>query len=433
MRKKRLVLSVLLLCAILLPSCAPASDISQDSEDPGTLAETTEMVPDPLEALRTSGEEWIGYGLRAYEEGRTPPDFREFFSNPANMTYLTLYDHFFTYDPETSVPVAEALFRFILETHGADAVADMDKRIEYKSEFLQSLGLDMAYTQTPEVEYLLASMELSSDSTYSYIISFDNVTYYFKDFGAGSPTQYHGFLYFSTTGLFEMIEYLKTNHLSESLDTERDFRFYMTFDGSGTSRTVYANGNMFINDGYSTLHEAMHAMGITDDSHIWMSEGICTYFGKMLGFHDQVASYYIQMMLMAKQGYFDERASAGDQTARMQKQIYEEYTACGGKMDHVDHFDYRLFFDIQARLEQESGSTATLGAVYKALNKKTFTGTGGELTYSQSGSLTAYLADIYGIEKVMEAYRTQDVPGVFGKSYEELKTDWQAYLAKQEM
>ena len=76
-------------------------------------------------------------------------------------------------------------------------------------------------------------MDFSSNTTYKYIISFDNVTYYFKDFGAGSPTQYHGFLYYSTTGLFEMIDYLKSNNLNEGLDTERKFNYYMTFDGSG--------------------------------------------------------------------------------------------------------------------------------------------------------------------------------------------------------
>ena len=144
----------------------------------------------------------------------------------------------------------------------------MEKRCEYKSEYLESLGLDVEYTNAPEVEVFLASMDFLTNATYKYITSFDNATYYFKGFSAESPTQYHGFLYYSTTGLFEMIDYLKSNNMSEGFDTERKFNYYMTFDGSIYSTTVYSNGNMYINDSYSTLHEAVHAMGITKNNSI---------------------------------------------------------------------------------------------------------------------------------------------------------------------
>lgn len=111
-------------------------------------------------------------------------------------------------------------------------------------------------------------MDFSSDATYKYIISFYNVTYYFKDFDKDTPTQYHGFLYYSTTGLFEMIEYMKSNNLSDGFDTERKFNYYMIFGGSGYNKTVYSNGNMYMDESYSTLHEAMHAMGITKKDNI---------------------------------------------------------------------------------------------------------------------------------------------------------------------
>lgn len=433
MKRLDIILSVLLLVTVILSSCVQTPGQTQnidtaDAED--TTNDVTEPAPDPFEKVRASGEEWLSYGLAAYENGKAVQDLKNFFAVPSNLTYLTLYDHFFTYDAEKSVPVAEALFRFIVDEYGTDALLDTEKRIEYKSAYLKSLGLDTAYIQSPEVESLLASMEFASDSTYKYIISFDNVTYYFKDFGAGSPTQYHGFLYFSTTGLFDMIEYLKSNKLSDGLDTDRDFNFYMTFDGSGYSKTVYADGSMYINDGYSTLHEALHAMGINKNDNIWLSEGICNYFGTMLGFNDQIAASNIQMMTMAKQGYFDERAAAGDQGALMHKQIYEQYTARGGKLDHVDHFDLRLYNDIIASLELETFQNTTLGEAYEIVNRKECTSIGSELTYKQSSSLITYLADTYGIEKVLEAYHTQDIEFAFGKGYEELKSEWLAYLNK---
>ena len=431
MKTKISFIALLLLMAILLGSCTSTPDLPQNTESPisdSTTESPTEKPADPFESLRSSGEEWISYGLAAFESGKQVEDLKEFFSDRNNMTYLTLYDHFFTYDKAKSVPIAEALFAFIYNEYGVEALLDLDKRCEYKSAYLKSLGLEVEYTNAPEGEVFLASMDFSSNSTYKYIISFGNVTYYFKDFSAGSPTQYHGFLYYSTTGLLEMIEYLKSNNLSEGLDTERKFNYYMTFDGSGYNKTVYSNGNMYINDSYSTLHEAVHAMGITKNDNIWLSEGICNYFGKQLGFNDQIAASYMQLLTMAKQGYFDEQANAGNAQYILYKRVYEDYTTRGGKIDSVDTFDFRLYTDAHARVELDANTYRTLGEVYKLVNKTDCNAVGNELSYEQATSLVLYLVDNYGIEKVLEAYRSQDIETVFGKGYQDLKTDWLAYL-----
>jgi len=279
MKLTRWLLFSLLITAVCFTACESEPPITE------TVPPETTIAADPFEAVRSSGEEWLIHGLAAYESGTEAPDLKDFFAVSSNLTYRTLYDHFFTYDADASIPVAQALFRFILDEYGIDALLDTDRRIEYKNAYLQSLGLQPTYIQAPEVEALLASMEFSSDDTHPYIITFDHVTYYFKDFGAGSPTQYHGLLYFTTTGLYEMTDYLRENNLAEGLDTDRDFHFYMTFDGSALSRTVYPSGDIYINEAASTLHEAMHAMGIRNSNHVWLSEGICNYFGRALGFN----------------------------------------------------------------------------------------------------------------------------------------------------
>lgn len=431
MKTKLSFIAILLLMAILLGSCTNTPDLPENTE-PSTSDNSTDTPSktpeDPFEMLRSSGEEWISYGLAAYENDKEVENLKEFFSDRANMTYLTLYDHFFTYDKTKSVPIAEALFAFIYDKYGAEAVLNLEKRCEYKSEYLKSLGLEVEYTNASEVEAFLASMDFSSNATYKYIISFDNVTYYFKDFGTGSPTQYHGFLYYSTTGLFEMIDYLKANNLSEGFDTDRKFNYYMTFDGSGYNKTVYSNGNMYINDSYSTLHEAVHAMGVTKNDNIWLSEGLCNYFGKSLGFNDQIAASYIQLLTMAKQGYFDEQANAGNAQYVLYKSVYENYTAQGGKMDSVDTFDFRLYTDVNAKVELDANTYKTLGYAYKLVNQTDCNAVGSELSYEQATSLVLYLVDTYGVEKVLDAYHSQDIVATFGKGYEELKSDWFVYL-----
>lgn len=427
MKTKIFCVALLLLMAMLIVSCTNNRDLPQN-EETLTSDVSTDKPTDPFALLRSSGEEWISYGLSAYENGKQAENLKEFFSDRANMTYLTLYDHLFVYDKEKSVSVAEALFAFIYDEYGTEAVINLEKRCEYKNAYLRSIGVDIQYTNAPEVEAFFASMDFSCNSRYKYIISFDNVTYYFKDFSAGSSTQYHGFLYYSTTGLSEMIEYMKSNNLSEGFDTERKFNYYMTFDGSGYNKTVYSTGNMYINDSYSTLHEAVHAMGVTDGGNIWLSEGICNYFGKSLGFNDQIAASYIQLLTMAKQGYFDEQANAGKEEYVLYKKVYEYYIARGGKMDSIDTFDLRLYTDVNARVELDAGTYKTLGYVYKLINKTDCNAIGSELSYEQATSLVLYLADTYGSQKVLEAYRTQDIESALGKGYEELKSDWLSYL-----
>ena len=71
---------------------------------------------------------------------------------------------------------------------------------------------------------------------------------------------------------------------------------------------------------------------------------------------------------------------------------------------------------------------STLGTVYKDINGKECTGVGADLTYNQATSLVQYLADTYGIVRVLNAYKTQDIEGNLGKDYEGLKAEWLEYL-----
>ena len=131
---------------------------------------------------------------------------------------------------------------------------------------------------------------------------------------------------------------------------------------------------------------------------------------------------------MAKQGYFDEQSNSGNAQYVLYKRVYEDYTTRGGKMDSVDTFDFRLYTDAHARVELDADTYKTLGDVYKIVSKTDCNAVGSELSYEQATSLVIYLVDTYGIEKVLDAYHSQDIEETFGKGYEELKSDWLAYL-----
>jgi len=421
------MLSAILSFILILSACQKPTP--SDSSKTDRVQENVSV--DEFREIRESDEEWLVYGLHAFESKKEIKDLKNFFSDASSVSHLTLYDHIFTYDKETHVPIAEALFRFIYENYGADALLDIDKRCEYKTAFLKSLGSPVEYYQPKEIETLLATMDFSSNDTYKYVITFDNVSYYFKDLSVGSPSQYNGFLYHNTTGLYKMIEYIKSNGLEESFDTDRQFNYYMTFDVGKNSFTLFQSGDMYVNDSSTALHEAVHAMGIgmiPDNQNIWLSEGLSSYFGMVLGFNDQTAASYIQLMTMAKNGLFDERAENGDTQAATYIKLYDDYTQKGGKVESVDSFDIRLFFSCGARTELDTGYFETIAESYKRSQNKDIKSQGDDLSYNQATSLVTYLVDKYGIQKVLSAYDSQDINSVFGKSYEDLKSDWLIYL-----
>jgi len=451
-------LSFALLIAMLLSACSPTqapsstsqgttapatsqADLSPASTEPSAMVTVTSAdtkpATDVFAAVRESNETWLAHGLRAYESGKEPMNLRAFFtSSQLNLSYLTLYEHMFVYDEATSITVAEALFRFICDEFGPEALTDLTKRTEYKTAYLQSLGIDMAYTNTPELEALFASMKLWRQSEYKYILSFDNIHFYFPDFTV-HPSTYNGLTYYTVIGLKSMIAFLEENGFTEYVNPDRDFHFFMPLEG-GISYTK-ENGMMYINDPGALQHEAVHAMGITSlphMCHMWLKEGICTYIGQILFETQWNSARIFEPLALAAQGYYDAAADSGDALAVKRQAIAQKYLAAGGILEAtaegLSKFDFRLYYDLVALYEFETKQYETLYDVFIALNP-TYSGQeyiGQDLSYAQAGSMVAYLAEDYGLETVLKAHETQDLEGTFGKGYEALKADWLAYLAK---
>ncbi|MBE6625983.1 MAG: hypothetical protein E7628_02205, partial [Ruminococcaceae bacterium] len=203
--KKLLLFITTVLVTILLISCRTPTDISGDTL-PHTEASPVEPEIDLAEKVRYSYETWLVKGLKAYETGKAPADMTDFFLSEENISYLTLYDHMFDYDNETSTAIAEALFKFICDTYGPEALFDIDKRVEYKNAYLESLGLPSTYTQNKDIEKFFINMYSSkSAQEYPYHIAFDNIHYYFKDFKTGydydyKPFHFHEYIYKNTQG-----------------------------------------------------------------------------------------------------------------------------------------------------------------------------------------------------------------------------------------
>lgn len=444
---KRIYLTLFLCaCLLFLPACGSGSKTGPSggtSETPAASvtapipATETESTPetdppsDGFDAVRASKELWLHYGLSAYLANREAPDLTDFFADHANLSWLTLYADSFAVDARKATPVAEAFFRFVADTYGKEALTDISRRVEFKNAYLASLGMDIAYPQLPEVEETLARMTLSSDKDFPYVLTLDNASYYFKNFALGTATQYRGMIYQNTVGLESMIAYLKETLPNARLNTDQTFRFYMTFDGTGLSFTL-PDGRMSINDSYSMLHESLHAMGIHSQrsEYLWLSEGLCNYFGKLLGFNRQYAAANIQILSAIAAGAYEDQAQNGDATAVFYTRLYHAYTEAGGKVSTVDEPDLILLNDLWAVLERSVTGYpfVTIGKAYEMLDGKAYNAAGMELTYAEATSLVCYLVETYGLDTVINAYETQDIQGTFGKSYEELVSLWMESL-----
>ncbi len=432
MKKLVLFITVVLL-TISLISCDTPIDIPKDTL-PQTEATEVEPEIDLAEKVQNSYETWLIKGLKAYESNATPADMTEFFSVEENISYLTLYDHMFDYDNKTSTDIAEALFKFICDTYGPEALFDLDKRVEYKNAYLESLGLSPTYTQDEDIEKFFISMYSSKiGQEYPYHIAFDNIHYYFKDFKTGydfdyKPFHFHEYMYKNTQGLIKMIEKINELGLSEYFNTERDFHYYMELGDGLISYTTFKDGKMYITDITTSLHEAVHAMGIGSSQNIWLSEGLCDYFSIGFNFNTMYDSSSFKLLQAFLNGDYDDAIEAGNQVLKNQKRLAQAYVDAGGVLDKNIPIDWRLFSDVASRIHLADGNRNTIGAARDELGGNSTGLIGLELTYNQAASMVFYLADTYGIETVVAACTSDDLLLHFGKTYEELKTEWIAYL-----
>lgn len=435
---KKLIVSIaIILLLFILTSCDNTNIVSEDAPNQSiseTEAIAAETGADLYEKVLNSYETWLVKGLKAYETGKAPVDMTDFFLSEENISYLTLYDHMFEYDNKTSTDIAEALFKFICDTYGTEALFDLDKRVEYKNAYLESLGLPPTYIQDEDIEKFFISMYCSkSGQEYPYHIAFDNIHYYFKDFKTGydydyKPFHFHEYIYKNTQGMIKMTEKIKEFGLDKYLNTEQDFHFHMTLGDGLISYTTYKDRKMYISNMQVSLHEAIHAMGIGNCRNIWLSEGICDYFNTAFEFNTMFDRAHIQSYQDILDGEYDDAIEAGNKIALYQKRYAQAYADAGGSLGDSTVLDYRLLVDSGSRVDLKYGNENTIGAALIEINGNPDGLIGVDLTYTQASSMVFYLVDTYGIETVISACVSDDILGHFGKTYEELKTEWIAYL-----
>ena len=419
--KYRQYLCALLAALTLLTACGGQPAPAETTAAPATTAApvtTAEPEPD-YSAIEESGELWLEAGLACYTgELALTLDMAAFLDNSASWTYLALSNDLFFVDRDTSQQVAGHFFAFVMENYGYDALFDVSQREAYKDAFVKSYYPEKSYANA--AEEVFAEMECRSENG-QYIITVEGA-----DYAADAETYLtkgnRTLILYNVLARRELVPMLAgLDPAGRIFDTTRA----MTYDlalGSGDSLTRAGTGSMTISTYDAMLHQTLHALGLTDrhDAHHWLTEGLCEYFGKALGYDQWVTTNYHYWLILAESGRLSAAAGANASMLRYQREA-EAYAAMGGSASTADDFSMPLLLHAKARCDLQYGASDFQAVCSSGLDT---------LTEAEAASLTMYLIERHGIDTVLAVWADYDsFAAAFGGSYDEIVAAWQAWLA----
>ena len=213
-------------------------------------------------------------------------------------------------------------------------------------------------------------------------------------------------------------------------------------------RLGYTNGNKIsLNKSstyYDILHEVVHTFewnsSMNYGDKIWICEGFAEYLGTLLTIYPQTAKRCVYEDLTGPLNTEETSAPGTSHWYFLDPEQFSAakawYLAQGGKMENKESIDPQLYVDAVsfATIYRDAHGGArgiSIGEKYDLLipgfhNEGQ---DGMELSYTQAASLVAWLCDTYSIDRVLDVYVNHAEDGKLdGKTYEELKTAWQASL-----
>lgn len=411
-----------MLALVMLVSCGGGT-----AEQDGTTAAavtteepavTTAPGPDAA-AIAESGELWLEAGMACYTgEIALTLDMAEFLADSGGWIYLQLSDDLFFVDPGTAGQMAGHFFTFVMENYGWDALFDVSRRPEYKDAFVKSYFPEKSYTNP--AEEIFAAMDCRSENG-QYIITLagaDYITAADNYLSGGSRTLilYNGLAWQALAPALTELD-----PTGKYFDTTRKLIYDLALGGDA-SLTQAGTGSMTVSTYDAMLHQTLHAYGLTDrrDDHHWLTEGLCEYFGKALGYDQWVTSNYHYMAALAAAGRLTSM-TAEVYALRYQREA-EAYTAMGGSIADADSFSMPLLLHAKARCDQLYGEPPYPQVCCLGMDT---------LTEAEAASLTMYLIDRHGIDAVLAVWADYDsFASAFGGSLDDIMAAWQAWLAK---
>jgi hypothetical protein len=196
---------------------------------------------------------------------------------------------------------------------------------------------------------------------------------------------------------------------------------------------------------YYPLHEVVHTYNWNDAlwrKSVWLSEGFAEYLGKLLPIYPQTQKRCIFEELSGRLRAVDEGYVQGISFCycldpEQLETAKKWYLFQGGQVENEESINPRLYTDAVAfatLYRDASYNGLPIGKIYEILGiLDGFEDQNGlELSYTQAASFVAWLCDTYSIDRVLDVYVNHAEDGLLdGKSYQDLKSAWQAYLLEK--
>lgn len=425
--KKTGLISAILAVLMCMTSCTQPTQ----NDIPKTEENEAEIIAEPAEE-RT--ELWISLGKTAYDrENSADFDTAAYFSekSPVN-TVLALSDDMYFHEPEAYEAVAAQVYAYIVETYGEDALYDLDKRVQYKDEWIKTVDVSLSYQQNTLIEKTLARITASSSDDFAIIAELDGTEYCFYGYDSSiTPYLAHSFLYYNAEALSLLRdELIETDLDGLVFDTEAPIRYVMDFSGN-TVRLP--DGSYSIGRYEDLLSSAVLMMSSNaDPDALWITEGLAEIYGKARGYFFYTVYDRVFYLHPSTAETLRAYADAGEAVGVYHTALSEYYYKKGGTLEQENipeefsHIaDYR--FSIDGELYTHASALANMGCEYLprlgSLTAGNFEGS--DLSKAEAGSFVLWLTEKFGIDAVLAAcHDYEKFVEIFGVSYDALEDEW---------
>ncbi|MBN2044784.1 MAG: hypothetical protein JW757_07180 [Anaerolineales bacterium] len=419
------------------------------------------FVEDMIGAGTGIGEYWVKYGLTSLALGEQPDQemLKTWYQDTDDLDMTGLFVARFLEDwateeeREVARMSATSLVRYALmvENIAPDQLVEQVNN-DVRTRWLASLGVERNVTYPHDGRF--TGFFYSQNSQCSLIVQTDKIHFclnrlpdqeYFDDIAEAEFLIDHAYY-----GRIAMEDFLDTEapSVSHLMDTEELIQINVwdtVLLGKVSDNTVTLSWSGVY---YWILHEIVHTINWRSElQQPWLIEGFAQYLGAYLPIYPQTENRCIFEDFSGRLfndgvAYTSEDISIPAGTsycyfldAEQSKVANAWYLAQGGSMETEDSINARLYADAvsYATIYRNAGPGSRGASIGYKYDRKHFSinadMAGMELSYTQAASFIGYLCDTYSIDRVLNVYVNDAENGLLdGKTYEELKAEWQADL-----
>ncbi len=392
-----------------------------------------------------STEPWKQYGVYSYAF-RTEYDneqLKKRYADMKNDLSLTLFSAYFieSFSTQEEIAIAEetaaSFGNFVIGTYGYDALIAADLTA-YRTEYLAFLGIRRPFSISLDLSWLNGAEYSRQFLSYPLIIKTKNRMYFLDAISATRDvasfdrakkilTQ----LSHSVTECETVLSYLKAHAPESYVFAKAKYEGNLTYfiSESETKTCCDVNGGkIYLCDPGEYVHETAHMLTLAENpgAVAWLGEGVAEYLSRSVS--REISDIHYRFYLS-----FTDTSLTGT-LAEFVSEVNDLYTEAGGSFESLDAFDLALLEKcIGITMLRHPSFRSEISFPYATTPiYRTYACTsedGNVLTYPEAYALTQYLIERYGESAVFRccnSYRPEDI---FGKSYEELFSDFMSSVS----